>query len=231
MSTDQEGIELYPAPYFQDHHILPTMAPGYAYAAADTFPTMVRLIRDGSTAGWVDYRMLAVSLDGSGCLESQYSGELTDFMDVLCFMVADPPVETYLDPEYTQPTGMLVGPEPQYVVTSLGSEGPRGSCAGHAGPCFYVDPSTVETVGNCDGLPRSAVTSVETELWSDPDGNGGIPIRTLEAGQFLAVQFGEETAGPAPPDASEPGRWLHVKLSGSTLPRHGWVWSEFVEYR
>jgi hypothetical protein len=177
MSTEEEGIELYPAPYFSSHRILPTMEPRFAYQAADTFPTMVRLVRDGQTAGWVDYRMLAVSLDGPNCLEVQYAGELTDFMDDLCFVVADPPAETYFDAEYAEPTGMLIGSEPHYVVTTLGSEGPRGSCAGHAGPCFWINPATVDLVGNCADLPRSAETTAETQLWLQPDGSSGSPIR------------------------------------------------------
>jgi hypothetical protein len=231
ISTDQQGIELYQAPYFSDYRILPTMEAGFSYTAADVFPTMVRLLREGQTIGWVDYRQLAVKMDGPDCLELQYPGELSDFDAYLCFMVADPPVDTYYDEEFTEITGMMIGPNPYYVVTTLGSEGPRGSCAGHAGPCFRVDPTTVDTVGNCDDLPRSAETIVDTQLWSQPDGNAGSPIRELPAGKFVAVQYGESVTGPAPPGAPIPGTWLLVKLSGSDLPRHGWVWSEFVSYR
>jgi hypothetical protein len=152
-------------------------------------------------------------------------------MDYLCFMIADPPVETYFDAEYTEPTGMRIGPDPYYVVTSVGKDGPSGSCAGHAGPCFRVDPTTVDLVGNCADLPRSAETTKDTQLWSQPDGSAGSAIRDLSEGQFLAVQFGEDREGPAPPGASTSGKWLHVKLSGFTLPRHGWVWSEYVYFR
>jgi hypothetical protein len=231
MSTTEEGIELFRVPYFQDRRILPTMEPDYAYTAAETFPTMVRLLRDGETAGWVDYRLTAVSLQGSDCLETQYSGDLTDFMDYLCFVVANPPTDTYMDSEFTEPSGMMISSDPVYVVTVLGKQGPLGSCVGHAGPCFSIDPTTVNLVGNCDDLPRSGQTTSETQLWSQPDGSAGAPIHDLAAGQFLAVQYGEDTAGAAPPGAPTPGKWLHVKLSGFTLPRHGWVWSQFVSYR
>ncbi len=229
-STQVLGIELFQTPYFKDSHILPTMEPGYAYQAVEDFPTMTHLFREGVSAGWVDYRMLDLDAEGSDCGRlPRYEGDLTDFDDYLCFLVADPPVETYMDAEFTEPAGMMISREPHYVITSK-SNAFYGSCVGHAGPCFYINPAGVDLVGRCDDLPRSAETITDTELWSDPSPTDGSVIQTIPAGKVVLVQP-ESATGAPPPGAPSAGTWLRVKLTGPRPIPNGWVWSSYIQYR
>ncbi len=230
VSTNELGIELYQAPYFSDSRILPTMEPGYAYNAVEDFPTMTRLLQRGETAGWVDYQMIAIHQEGPDCGRLPiYPGDLSDFDDVLCFMVADPPAETYMDAGFTVPEGTMITDDPAYVISGT-SNSYYGSCVGHAGPCFYVNPADVELVGRCDDLPRSGETITETQLWSDPNPERGSVIHTIPAGEVLLVQA-ESATGSPPPGGTADGTWLRVKLTGPIPILNGWVWSSFIRYR
>ena len=229
-STQEDGIELLQVPYFQDSHILPTMEPGYIYQAVELYPTLVRLTRGGQTAGWVDYRSLALDFDGPDCLyQSTYPGGITDFDDYLCFIVADPPADTYLDQDLAVSTGSTIGSTPQYVLSTM-SSGPHVTCVGHAGPCFFVDASAVETIGRCHDLPRSAETISETQLMSQPNPSTSSPIYLIPAGKIVIVQ-NESVSGPPPANAPADGLWLLVKLYVQNEPLAGWVWSAHIKYR
>lgn len=223
------GVELLTAPFFSDNRILPTMEPGYAYQAADIYPTYIRLLRDEQEAGWVDYRLLAVEFEGEDCLEQPYyEGDLTDF-DTLCFMRATPVADTYSDRELTEPFMLTVGPEYSYVVVTR-LQGAYASCVGHAGPCFYVDADEVEISGSCDDVPFSAEVITEAELWPEPSTEGVEPILTLPVGTRLSVQ-NESVQAPPPPEAPKDGRWLLVKLPRSFDGQSGWLWSAFIGFR
>jgi hypothetical protein len=227
-TTNEEGIELLRAPFVLDYHILPTMEPGYAYQAVEQYPTYVRLMRDGQTAGWVDYRLLALDFEGPDCFYQPYfEGELTAFE--LCFMRADPPVDTYLPGEEDLGPFGSIGPDSAFVLAIKAQE-QYSSCMGHAGPCFVVDASAVELYGQCDDLPRSAETIAEAELWSQPDPSLGTPILTLPSGTRVAVQVGS-VAGAPPPGAPGEGVWLQVKLTSTYDRASGWLWSTWIEYR
>ena len=141
-----------------------------------------------------------------------------------------PSADTHFDRDHSEPSGMQIGPEPVYVVTVLASD-VLGTSAGDAGPCFAVRADDVDLVGRCDGLHRTAETTEDTRLWSESDASAGSTIRDLPTGKILAVQFGEDTSGNGPPYSPTSGVWLHVKVSGYDLPRHGWVWFEHVRYR
>ncbi len=225
----EEGVEMMTAPFFADRRIVPTMEPGVAYRAVQTFPTMVRLVQDDRTAGWIDYRLLAVNFSGPNCFEQpRYEGNLTDF-DTLCFMYADPPAEAYRDGELTEPAGFDVGPEPFYVVMSQ-TRTTYSSCVGHAGPCFVVDASAVQTTGQCADIPHTAWLIGEGQLWSEPEAEGGEVIEPIAAGKVVYVQA-ESRSGQPPPGAPEEGEWVLVKYYVDRIPRAGWLWSGWVEYQ
>lgn len=227
-TANDEGIELMTAPYFADNRIVPTMEPGFPYQAVQTYPTMVRLLRNGSTAGWIDYRLIAVDFEGADCFaQPRYQGDLTDF-DSLCFMYADPPVEAYRDRELTEPMQLEVGATPHYVVHSRSGD-LYSSCVGHAGPCFVVEADSVEITGACKDVPRSAEVAEEAQLFSEPDSESEV-IAEIDDDEVVSVQA-ESQPGEPPAGAGEEGEWRLIKYYVEGKPRSGWLWSGWIDYR
>lgn len=171
-----------------------------------------------------------------GALPSCEQGELRPRLSKAGVSICGPSTssgtsaDTYFDRDHSEPSGMQIEPEPVYVVTALASD-VLGTSAGDAGPCFAVSADDVDLVGRYDDLHRTAETTEDTRLWSGSDDSAGSTIRDLPTGKILAVQFGEDTSGNGPPYSSTFGVWLHVKVSGYELPRHGWVRLEHVRYR
>lgn len=147
--TDQTGVELLPGPFPQPGRALPTMEPGVKYETGLLYPTYFELIRDGLSAGWADYRWVALHREGDRCLQQpQYQGPITTFQSH-CFL------QVKASAAGTDESIDRFAPGMRYVVIS-GSQtgGSYGSCLGPDGPCFTLPAEAVELMGDCSWVQQ-----------------------------------------------------------------------------
>lgn len=226
-TASKPGVEILPGPFVDLYRVLPTMEPGKVYPVVIDKPTYSLILEDGEPIGWVDYRIIYLSMDGTQCLTRRDERELTE-LDTLCFFTPYEEIEGYSQPGETEISHPL-HPEYSYVVLAKYQE-KYFSAFGHAGPSFYVDRESVFTHGNCDSVPSIGNASMSTALYSLPDGEKGAVMTSINKDQILYIQTSTQEGEP-PPNSIKQGVWVQVKLRRSEGGLVGWFWSEFLEYK
>ena len=226
-TVSEPGVRILTAPFIDPDRTLPTMEPGKPYLAIVDKPTYSLIIDNGQPLGWVDYRLIALSMEGSDCLSRQDGREITDFT-TLCFFTPFEETETYFNSDLTEPSGKLI-PSSSYVLLRKSTIN-YYSAVGHAGPSFFVDPETVYTHGNCDNVPSLGEINTETTLYSLPPEESGSVISNLSVGQTILIQTQTKSGNP-PPGISITGYWVLVRLPGNYEDINGWIWSEHLTFK
>ena len=200
------------------------MEPGKAYPAVLTKPTYTMLLEGGQPLGWVDYRLLALSSEGSECLTAYDEREYWDFP--LCFFTPLEEINGYSDATFTTPMHSL-SPPVSYVVLNQG-QSYYFTAYGSSGPSFVVKKEEVSIHGNCENIPILARATRETALYSDLPSRGGAVIYTLEADESIFTQS-RQVDGPPPPGIGGSGHWILARKPSWTEDINGWVWSGHIE--
>jgi hypothetical protein len=229
MTALEEGVVIDQAPWIDLYRILPTMEPNVAYQAVGVHPTYAEIHRDGVPVGWVDYRLLAVDMDGPDCGSLPTDPrEITDFPH-LCFVIPTEPMDSYADSSLTEVFHISVSPPNPYIAIRK-TEKSYFTPLSHAGPSFYVDASRVTTMGNCATLPSSAIMTTAGWLWSQPNGESGSHVIPLAEGDIVYIQV-SSVDGPPPPESSGPGQWYEALTSRSLGSETGWIWSGIFDLK
>ncbi|MCK4801362.1 MAG: hypothetical protein KAS84_05170 [Anaerolineales bacterium] len=223
----EPGVNILPGPFIDPYRVLPTMEPGKSYPAVIDKPTYSLILDDGQPIGWVDYRLLALTMDGKDCLTRRDEREITEYTS-LCFFSPYEEIEAFSDPESSE-FGHTLSPSHSYVLL-LKYQATYFSAFGHAGPSFYVNREDVYAHGNCDSIPSAGKTNLETNLYSQPPDQGGIVIAVLPAEQSVYIQTLSQSGQP-PPGLEGTGLWLQIKLRSSAGDLIGWSWSEDLQYK
>jgi hypothetical protein len=224
--ASQPGVRLLLAPFVDPYRVLPTMEPGRAYPAVIDKPTYTLLLDNGQPAGWVDYRMLALEMDGADCLSRRDEREVLDFPN-LCFFTPKFSVKAYFDSSLTQESHDL-SPQNKYIL--LQYQDVYFSTYGHAGPSFFVSRNEVTTSGDCLDIPSAGIINRNTALYSQPDGKSTNVISALLVGQPVFIQT-KTNPGTPPPEASAGGKWAQIRIPTTSGGLDGWCWSEYLDYR
>jgi hypothetical protein len=203
------------------------MEPGKPYPAVIDKPTYSLILDNSQPIGWVDYRLLALTMDGKDCLTRRDEREITEYPS-LCFFSPYEKIEAFSEPESSE-FSFTLSPSHSYVLL-LKYQASYFSAFGHAGPSFYVNREDVYTHGNCDSIPSAGKTNLETNLFSQPPDQGGIVIAVLPAEQSVYIQT-ESRSGQPPPGVDGTGLWLQIKLRSSDGELIGWSWSEDLQYK
>jgi hypothetical protein len=200
------------------------MEPDKPYPAVITKPTYSLLVDNGEPLGWVDYRLIAVSLDGDDCLTRYDDREVWDFP--LCFFTPLGEIFGYADSKFEEPMHDL-SPSSTLVVLYQ-SESTIFTAYGSSGPSFVVKRDEVYTHGNCDNIPTLARATSETSLYTEPPGQGGSIVYTLAVDEPIFLQSQQKNGGP-PPGASGTGYWILARRHSWAEDINGWVWSGHIE--
>jgi hypothetical protein len=200
------------------------MEPGKPYPAVLTKPTYSLLLENRQPLGWVDYRLLTVTLDGDDCLTEYDDREYWDFP--LCFFTPLGEIYGYSDRAFTNPMHTL-SPQTSLVVLNQGSSH-YFTAVGSSGPSFVVKKEEVYLHGNCEDIPTIARATTETSLYSDLPGLGGVIVYTLEFDESIYLQTQSKNGAP-PPGVGGSGYWILVRKHSWSQDINGWVWSAHVE--
>ena len=226
-TATKPGVRIYPAPFIDPYHILPTMEPGKPYPAVLTKPTYTLLLEEGQPLGWVDYRLIAVTHDGDDCLSHQDDREITDFTN-LCFFTPKTEIYGYSDSEFTEPMHDLY-PSTSFIVLNQSNDS-YFTAYGSSGPSFVVKKEEVYLHGNCAVIPTLARAVVETPLYSEPPDQGGTIIYTLSIDEPIYTQS-KSVSGSPPPGVDGTGYWTLVRRHSWSEDINGWVWLDHIEYK
>lgn len=223
-TATEPGVRILSAPFIDPYHVLPTMEPGKPYPAVLTKPTYTLLLEDGQPLGWVDYRLLALTFQGSECLTAYDEREIYDFQ--LCFFTPLEEINGYSDSSFTTPMHTL-SPTTSLVVLYQ-SERAYFTAYGSSGPSFIVKKEEVSIHGNCEDIPTLVRATRETSLYSDLPSLGGGVVYTLEEEESLFTQS-QQKNGPPPPGVGGSGYWVLARKPSWTEDINGWVWSGHIE--
>ena len=226
-TVSEPGIRILTAPFIDPYRTLPTMEPGKPYHAIVDKPTYSLIVENGQPIGWVDYRSVALSMEGDDCLSRQDGRDITDF-GTICFFTPLEETDSYFNSDLTEPNFTLNTSE-SYVLLRK-SQTSYFSAFGHAGPSFFVDPETVYTHGKCDMVPALGEISTGTSLYDLPPDEGGEVTSTLSVGQVILIQA-KTKSGTPPPGIPISGYWVLVKLASNHEDINGWVWSEHLFFK
>lgn len=228
VTASKEGIQLELGPFISRYKLLPKMEPGVIYQAIDIHPTFYQLAWDGVPVGWVEYILIGLSGEGSGCARlfarPPDTRSLTDFPG-LCLFTVNRPTQSFQDSALTEPHFMGVSSSDPYpFVVMWKSQKSIFTCLSHAGPCFYVPTDTVSIFGNCAGIPTSATVTTAGWLWSMPDERQGEKLMRLTVGLRLHIE------GNRPPDSSGEGAWVQAVVENQSESVSGSVWSALLSF-
>ncbi len=223
-TATEPGVRILPAPFIDPYHVLPTMEPGKSYPAVLTKPTYSLLLEGGQPLGWVDYRLLALTSEGSECLTTYDEREYWDFP--LCFFTPLEEINGYSDATFTNPMHTL-SPTVSMVVLNQ-SETYYFTAYGSSGPSFVVKKEEVYTHGNCDDIPTLAKATRETSLYSDLPAYGGSVVYSLAVDESIYLQS-QHKDGPPPPGVEGSGYWILARKPSWAEDINGWVWSGHIE--
>ncbi len=223
-TASQPGVRILTAPFIDPYHVLPTMEPGKPYPAVITKPTYSLLLESGEPLGWVDYRLVAVSLEGDDCLTTYDEREVWDFP--LCFFTPLGEIFGYADSEFTEATHDL-SPSTSLVVLHQRARSYFTSF-GSSGPSFVVKKEEVYTHGNCENIPTLAKAIKVTSLYSDLPGQGGKVVYTLAVDEPIFTQSQRKNGSP-PPGTQGNGYWILARRHSWSEDINGWVWSGHIE--
>ena len=226
-TASELGVRIHIAPFIDPYRTLPTMEPGTPYRAIMDNPTYSLILENGQPLGWVDYRLIALSMKGSECLTRQDGREIADFT-TLCFFTPFEETESYIKSDLTEPN-FTIKPSGSYVLLRK-NQTSYFSAYGHAGPSFFVDPDTVFTHGNCESVPSLGEISAETSLYTMPPDEGGTIFSNLSLGQTILIQT-QSKPGYPPPAITGSGNWVLVRVPSNYEDINGWVWSEHLVFK
>jgi hypothetical protein len=217
------GVRLLLAPFIDPYRALPTMEVGKAYQAVVDQPTFTLLFDNGQPAGWVDYRLIAIKMEGADCLSRRDDRLITDYPG-LCLFTPLEETEVYSSLDLDEPTHIIT--PPFTFVVLLQYQHALFSAYGSDGPSFYVSRDAVSLSGNCGDVPAAGTVLQPTKLYSLPD-SGSSPVVDLVSGQTVAIQAASQN-GPAPPGLTGSGKWLQVRVPAAGAGYEGWCWSDFL---
>jgi hypothetical protein len=225
----EEGVEIHSVPFDETFRLLPTMIPSVTYQAIIYHPTYYELMLDNESVGWADYRLLSVRSEGPGCSNLPFDDRESFEFPNLCFFTANnDEVDVYEDRELTQYFDTISSEYPHRIL--LQYHNVYYSKDGMPAPGYYVNASQVNTVGDCESVPKAGITIADIELWSEPNGQSGEQIASLQIGSQIYIQEGP-IEGTKPPGASETGSWYLVigKWQKDGTP-FGWIWSTYFRF-
>jgi hypothetical protein len=203
------------------------MEPGKPYQAFLTKPTYTLLLEANHPVGWIDYRVIAVTHEGSDCLIQHDEREITDFQS-LCFFTPLTEISGYTDSSLEESIHTL-DPSNSMVVLNQ-SEDTYFTAYGSSGPSFLVKKDEVYLHGNCSDIPTLAKAVTETSLFSLPPDQGGSIVYTLQFDEAIYTQSQTKQGSP-PPGAEGYGFWILARRHSWSEDINGWVWSEHIEYK
>jgi hypothetical protein len=203
------------------------MEPDKAYPAVVDKPTFTLLLDRGEPAGWVDYRTVALKIEGSDCLTRRDERQITEFPSICSF---SPLLETvsYSSSDLSEPGLHTLFPDQNYVLLLQYQES-YFSAYGHAGPSFYVSREDVEISGDCQDIPSGGTTTTTAGLYGLPDPSEDNLIITLLENQPVYIQ-NQTRSGDPPQDGTSDGFWIQVRTPSTLGGYDGWIWSEFLEF-
>ena len=202
------------------------MEPGVRYDAVSVHPTTYHIYESGSPVGWVDYRLLGVRLEGSGCGSLPRDDRPLTAFPSICFFSPIGEVATYLDRALTEQNlhGLKDG---ILQVVGVKFENSLLIAVGHA-MSFYVAREDGALTGACDDVPRGGQMTADADMWSEPDGQNSDIIGTVSAERRVYVQPGQVQGPGIGTDAGEI-TWFQVMSIGQEKPV-GWVPAALVEF-
>jgi hypothetical protein len=143
----------------------------------------------------------------------------------LCFFTPDGEIMTYEDRALTEPYQTITSTIKNVLLLKYSDV--LYTSTGEPESGIFVSADQVITSGACETVPYAGLTTAETWLWSQPDGENGQQLEKIQPAQRIFIQEGP-IRGSNPPSVSTDGGWYFVMVGNPDKYRSGWIWSSYV---